>query len=200
MKMIKVMGMISNMDNGGAQRVLLNQAKMFMHDRDIDFTIFSYEKPTNSIYDTIIKENNIKVVYLNKKRHFFKLPFIGDFFNFFITNLNWFLAIKKYKPDVIHTHVTEILRKSFIAIKLSGVKKVYCTLHSNPYRYKGTSYYAAVISFRKFKFVPICITEEQAKMAKEYYAEFKKEIDIRKFLDMKLLEMVLNLKKLINRK
>ena len=65
--MIRVMAMISNMGDGGAQRVLLNQAKMFINDKNIDFTIFSYEKTTSSIYDKIIKENNIKVIYLNKK-------------------------------------------------------------------------------------------------------------------------------------
>lgn len=187
----KVMAMISNINDGGAQRVLLNQAKIFQRDKDIEFIIYSYEKPTGSVYDKEIENSNLKVVYLNKKRHFVKIRFLGDILNFFVTNFNWYKAIKAYKPDVIHTHVTEILRKSFIGIQLSGVKKKYSTLHSNPLRYKGTSYLAAKIAFNYFNFMPVCITQEQANIASKHYGIKEYELirnglDFRKMADNRI--------------
>lgn len=180
----KVMAIISNINDGGAQKVLLNQAKILQNDETIEFIIYSYEKPTGSVYDKEIENSNLKVVYLNKERHLVKFRFLGDILNFFVTNYNWYKAIKAYKPDVIHTHVTEILRKSFIGIQLSGVKKKYSTLHSNPLRYNGTSYLAAKIAFNYFKFIPVCITKEQAKIATNHY-RFKRYELVRNGLDFR---------------
>lgn len=183
----KVMALISNMNAGGAQRVLLNQAKLFQNNDQIEFTIFSYEKPTGSVYDKEIEEEHLNVIYLNKDRHFFKLKHLGDFLNFFVVNFNWMAAIRKYKPDVVHTHVTEILRKCMFAIIICRIPYRFSTLHSNPLRYKGLSLFFAKIAFNNFGFIPICITKEQAILAMKYY-HIKKYALIRNGVNFKYID------------
>lgn len=166
---IKVMTLIDTMDNGGAQRVVLNYLRDFKDDNDIEFKVFTYEGDTNSYCNKIIRNEKLNVTYLKKPHTKINIPYIKRWFNLKIAKKKWNMAIKKFDPDIAHVHISPFLNMTLEAIVKNNVPVRFDTLHSNPLRFRGQILKKIRKAFQKENFVPVCITKEQALVAKKYY-------------------------------
>lgn len=159
---IKVMQLISHMDEGGAQRIVLNYLEDLKNDSDIETKLYVYRKATNSHWDKIIKEKELNVEYLNAQASKVKIPYIKRWFNRRLAEKQWEKAIKEFKPDVVHVHISEFLLFTLKPIVNSRVPVRFTTLHDDPSRKKGKKLRIISHAFQKEQFIPVCITKEQA--------------------------------------
>lgn len=174
-KKIKVMHMISEMNVGGAQRVVLNYLKYFKNDSDIELVLYVMGENKNSTMDLEIRNNRYNVRYLNYKSKPSK-----NILNK-ILELNkryklWNSAIKEFSPDIIHVHISSLLINVLRPILIYKPKVCFSTLHSNPYRYKGLKKYYIQYAFNMRGVIPVCLCEEQARKAEQQYKIIKYEI------------------------
>ena len=193
-KKIKVMHLIWSMGDGGAQQVIINYLRDFKDDKDIDLQLYVYNKPSSSKYDKEVVENNYNVTYLNNPRSSIKIPIIRYPFNKIVARRTWYKAIKDYNPDIVHVHISGLLDDVLKPIVRAEVPFRFDTLHSNPLRYQGHIRRVINRAFNKYEFIPICLTDEQAKLAKGHYSFTKYEIirngiDIETIANMKLLKI-----------
>lgn len=175
MKIIKVMCIVTHMRAGGIQELLVNYLRLFKKDNQIDFHLFVLEAPSNSKYEMIIEKEKLNVTYLN----FPDTNIENELCNkMFIIQKSFLLykEIKKYSPDIIHTHMTQIFHVALVPILLSHVKIKFHTLHSTPYVYKGRDYIYAKLAFFLVKMKPICINETQQRRARIWYGFRKNEL------------------------
>ena len=174
MKKIKVLQIISNMGAGGAQRIVLNYLNKFNNDDNIEVKLLVLGSKTNSCYDTEIAKNKYDVQYLNIKNK--KIPFVHRFVNFNFNNSLILKAINKYNPDIIHVHLFGTLKSLSGIFDKCNTKMIFYTLHSNPERFTGLDLRIAKKVFSLPNFVPVCLNEEQLKIAKKHYGKAKYEI------------------------
>lgn len=169
MKKIKVMNLIWHMGDGGAQQIVLNYLRAFQNDPDLDFCLYVLEKPTNSKYDREIKENNYPVVYLNDPRTQVRIPILRGFCQRVLAFRHWKAAFAQFQPDIVHIHMTSLVEQVLPAILYAKIPVRFATLHSNPYRQKGKLRWFISDAFQNRNVTPICLTEEQSRMAKAWY-------------------------------
>ena len=81
MKTKKILHIISSMDDGGAQRVVLDylERKGSLNKYDLEF--LSLNPPTNSTYDIYIKHNKLPFKYLEYKRSNMRFSYIRKAIN-----------------------------------------------------------------------------------------------------------------------
>lgn len=175
-KKIKVMHLIWSMGDGGAQRIVLNYLRDFQNDPDIEMKLFVYNIPTNSCYDREIKEKKYNVKYLNNPRSRITVPAVRWPFNRRIEKQTWRKAIREYGPDIVHVHISGLLNVTLKAIVEEKVPVCFDTLHSNPKRYTGRTLRTIKKAFQAEGVIPICVTNEQAEIAKEHYGIHNYEV------------------------
>lgn len=163
------MHLIWSMGDGGAQQVIINYLRDFKDDPDVSMKLCVFTGPTQSKYDKEIADEGYPVEYLNNPKSRINIPILRYPFNRFIARKSWYKAIKKYNPDIVHVHISGLLSVTLFPIIRVGVPVRFDTLHSNPLRYKGLELAYIKKSFNKYGFVPICVTEEQASVAKRHY-------------------------------
>ena len=168
-KKIKVMHLIWSMGDGGAQRIVLNYLKEFQNDDDMELKLYVYSAPTNSLYDREIKEQSYDVEYLNNPQSRIKIPVVRWPFNRRIEAKAWQEAIRRYAPDIVHVHISGLLRATLKAIDAEKIPVRFDTLHSNPKRYSGTMLRTIKRAFLYKGVIPICVTNEQVNIAKKHY-------------------------------
>lgn len=176
MKRIKVMNMIWSMEEGGAQQVILNYLRDFQNDPDIDFRLYVYTGPTGSKYDREILKEGYNVVYLNNPKTKIQIPYLKRYFQAPISQRTWEKAIHVFNPDIVHVHISGLLVNTMPGILKENVPIRFDTLHSNPYRYKGKLKKKIAKAFLDYNVIPICLTEEQVKQAKNWYGITKYEV------------------------
>lgn len=186
MKKIKVMNLIWHMGDGGAQQIVLNYLRAFQNDPDIDFRLCVFTGPTNSKYDQEIKEKNYDVIYLNEPKTRFPIPYVGRFFQQAVSVKAWETAISDFQPDIVHVHVSGLLAQTLPAIVRTNVPVRLDTLHSNPHRYKGKIRKIISDAFQYRNVIPVCLTEEQVNLAREWYG-FKDYELVRNGMDIDAL-------------
>lgn len=186
MKRIKVMHLIWSMGAGGAQQIVLNYLRDFQNDPDIEMMLCVYTAPTSSKYDQEIKEKNYNVRYLNNPKTKIQIPYIRRFFQQPISQKAWADAIREFAPDIVHIHISALLRAVMPGINQQNVPVRFDTLHSNPYRYKGSIKRIIVNAFQNQNVIPICITEAQVLAAKAHYGIKSYEI-LRNGIDIELI-------------
>jgi len=169
MRKIKVMNLIWHMGDGGAQQIIINYLRAFQNDPDIDFQLCVFTGPTDSKYDREIREKNYNVVYLNKPDTKCPIPYVRRFFRKAVVTKAWEAAIRAFQPDIVHVHISPLLEQTLPAIVRTGVPVRFDTLHTIPYRYTGKQRRLIQSAFLKHHVVPICLTEEQVQMAKDWY-------------------------------
>ena len=168
-KKIKVMHMIWSMGDGGAQQVVINYLRDFTNDQDIDFRVYVFTKPTISKYDKEIEEKNFNVHYLNNPRTKIQIPYFKRFFQRPISKAAWTNAIREFKPDIVHVHISSLLAATMPGIIENKVPLRFDTLHSSPYRYKGRYKRIIVDAFKNHNVIPICVTKAQVNEAQDWY-------------------------------
>lgn len=186
-KKIKVLNIIWSMGAGGAQQVLLNYLRDFQNDPDIDFTLCVYTAPTNSKYDQEIKEKNYPVHYLHNPKTKIQIPYIKRFFQRPVSQKAWAEAIRKFDPDIVHVHISALLRAAMPGIIQQNVPVRFDTLHSSPYRYTGKEKQIIIDAFQNQNVIPICVTEAQVSEAKECYGITKYEV-VRNGVDLENIQ------------
>lgn len=165
-KRIKVLHLIGMLNDGGAQKVVLNYLNDWKEDKEVEVKLLVYSNKINSICSQTLDNNNIKVDYLFDKlnnRYFRKIIKVL-FGRKLLTNY-----IEKFKPDIVHVHISSLLPIVLEPIEKCNIPLKFDTLHSNPLRFKGRTLKNIKRAFQQNNFIPICVTNEQAKIAKDYY-------------------------------
>ena len=181
---MKVLHLIYDLSTAGAQTVVMNYLRFLNNNPNIEQIVLIPESPTNTSYEEEAKIKGFKIVYCNYRSSncFLIRPLVNWLRYQFLIYKN----IKKIKPDILHSHITWFLPYFAIPCLLSGVRPIFHTLHSDPYAFPYIYVIWAKISFRLFRFKPICVTEVQAQKAcarygiKDYYI-IKNGIDPNRF-------------------
>lgn len=152
---------------GGAEKFVM-ELSVALHQTGQDITILSLYSKENDFFDNFIETNNLKVVYLNKKR--------GVDFK---TSAQLIKEIKKINPDIIHGHLN-----FHLTLMLSGRYKIRDipfveTLHqdfSNPDKNRMLKKYISRL-YKSKTFVPVAISDEVKRTAVKYF-NISKEIPV----------------------
>lgn len=169
MRKLKVMHLIWSMKAGGAQQIVINYLRDFKDDPDIDLKLYVFTNPSDSKYDTEIKECGYNVKYLNNPSTRIKIPYIKRWFQRSISKKAWTEAIKEFNPDIVHVHISGLLSYTLEPIMNANVPLRFDTLHSDPRRYVGKDKKIICRAFNEERFIPVCVTEEQTELAKICY-------------------------------
>ena len=166
--MIRVLHIISDLNVAGAQTVVMNYLRYSNQFPGIEMAVTVQIHSQNTRYEQECKRLGIEVHYLNY-RPSKAIPLLRPLINWL--QLQWlhYKDIKKYSPDIVHTHVTPLLQHTLFPIVFSGVKKRFHTLHSDPYAIDTLSVLFAKMAFHIWSFYPICVTEGQALKAEKRY-------------------------------
>ena len=184
MAKIKVLAFIIGMNNGGAQKIVLDNALNFIDDTEIDFSICSihkYRKLSN--YEKELKSKGIKIGYATSfiDKIIFRLkPEVRT--KRIVQSCK--KQIDKYKPDIIHIHLCGAMLYAAQAAEECNVPIRFYTLHSNPFRQTGEILSAIQLAFTKQNFTALCLNNLQYNQAKDYYHINRYEI-LRNGIDFK---------------
>ena len=181
---IRILQLIESMNDGGAQRVVLNYLKSFNDDPDIEMKLLVYHDLSDSFCNRIINEKKYNVDYLFKNLH---NRYIRKIVEILLGKILLVKYIKKFKPDIVHVHISPFLVICLKSIVKCKVPIKFDTLHSNPYRFTGKTLKYIKNAFEKYNFIGICLTNEQAKMAVDYYGIKKYEI-VRNGIDINAIK------------
>lgn len=175
-KKLKVLALIWDMGNGGAQQVVVNNLRFFKDDEDVDYKLVSFCPPNGSKNDKVVEDEKLNVEYLGYPKSRIKIPVVRYPFNKIVEYKTWEEVIRREKPDVVHVHISELLTTTLWAINKCKVPVKFDTLHSNPYRYKGYALFCIKKAFNQYGFIPVCLNELQAEQAKDHYGINEYEI------------------------
>ena len=162
--MKKILHIIGSMDDGGAQRVVLDylERKSSLHKYDLEF--LSLNPPTNSTYDVFIKNNNLPFAYLEYKRSNMRFSCMRKVINWTRRTMALYRFIQDHNVDAIHTHITPIfVNIIFVLIMFQGEK--FHTMHSDPYRFSNVFVLLVKFVFHFLHVHPIAVSEGQRQKA-----------------------------------
>ena len=165
MQKIRIAYLIGHMKDGGAQRIILNNLFDLYDEPSLDIRLFVLDRKSDSWCDKQIQENKYNALYFGYKSN----SLLTKVKYQFVSKLEFIKKLKDFNPDIIHGHITPLIKSTLLSILYIGCKNVFFTLHSNPFRVKSLEYWFARIAFNSFNFIPICLNEEQAKMAQQHY-------------------------------
>lgn len=157
MKRLKVLQVIPSFGVGGAEKVVLDY--LYFQNKDkIEIKAVSLYSSQETIYNKFAKDNNLEIIYLNKKKGIdIKLIF------------QLLKIIKNYRPDVIHTHQYS-LKYALLPAIIFKIKRKFHTIHSKPeWDSKGLNMLINKIGFKFFSIKPIALHSNMKKEVKEYY-------------------------------
>lgn len=160
---MKVLHIIPDLGTGGAEMVVLTYLRQSKVIPDIDMTLVSLSNDKGRLYERMIQEEHLPVVYLNQDIR------DNSFKGRFTQILQIRKTIKGYNPDVLHLHLS-ILWMVCLAIIGMGIKGKFHTLHSDPSK---TSYGKNRIidkwCYRLFHVQPICLNKEMCDIANRIF-------------------------------
>lgn len=153
---MKVMQVIPEFSIGGAE-IMCENLTIALKQKGVDVIVVSLYNYHSSITDRL-EDNNIQVIYLNKKKGLdidlvFKLVKI----------------FKDEKPDVIHTHLYS-LKYAFLAAKFSRIKVLVHTLH-NVAKKESRSFNRKInkVLFKYCNVVPVALSNNVKETILEEY-------------------------------
>lgn len=164
-----VMHIIYDLSLAGAQTVVMDYLRQMNNDPDYEVMLLVRDSDKGSIYDSEVKAMHYPVVYCNYKETDIKIPGIKKIINWVYCQKLILHQLRVYRPDIVHTHVSNILPFALLPILLCGVKKRFHTLHSDPYAVGKQGSFWTKEALRLFKFDPICLNEVQAQKAVQKY-------------------------------
>lgn len=166
---LKIINIISGMEQGGAQQILINSLRYFKKSPGIEFHLYVLEHNNGSKYDRIIENENLNVTYMGLPKNKINIWGLRRFAIRQQVCCAVEKIIQKENPDIIHIHISKLLVHAYSEIKKYRDIAYLDTLHSDPYRYVG--YELAVLKkcFNKYGVIPVCVTDYQIERAKEHY-------------------------------
>ncbi len=162
--MKKVLHIIDNMNEGGAQRVVFDylERKNSLQNYKLEFV--SLSAPTNSIYDNYIKQNKLSFSYLNCKQTTIKVKFLQKLIGLVKRNFAIWSFIKSREVDAIHTHITSVFMYMIVTFILFKGEKFH-TMHSDPYSFSYNLVCIFKFIFRFFNVHPVAVSKVQREKA-----------------------------------
>lgn len=159
------MQVIPSFEIGGAEKVVLDYL-IHLNANEVEVMAVSLSKETNSIYDQIIKEKKLNVIYLDKKPGL-DLSLIKILRE----------TIKDFQPDVIHTHMHTLKYVFFsLLFNKSKVNKFH-TIHNEPYKDGGKlDKLINKLAFKYFNWTPLALTDELQKSVNNFYSIEKTKV------------------------
>lgn len=172
MRKKKVLHIIENMSDGGAQRVILDYLERKDSLQKYDLEFLSLSTPTNSTYDKFIKQKHLPFTYLEYKRSNMSFSCMRKVINWTRRIIASYRFIKERNVDVLHTHITPIfINLIVILIMFKGEK--FHTMHSDPYRFSKRSVMFFRFVFKYLNVHPVAVSEAQCTKAIKRYGLFK---------------------------
>lgn len=157
LKKIKVLQVLPSFGVGGAEKVVLEYLLNY-NKENMEMRAISLYPSSNSVYDQIIQEKNLDVIYLNKNSGF-------DFTMF----IKLYKQIVEFKPDVVHSHLHVLKYLIFSFFKCKQIK-LFHTIHSEPERdVNKFDKFLNNISFKYFNVIPIALSTKMAIKNNEFY-------------------------------
>ena len=163
----KIAHVIYDLATAGAQTVVMNYMRSMYNDEDYESYVIVGNSYSGLPYEEEAKEKGFNVVYANYVPTTLSGP-LRPVVNWFRYQNSLYKALKLVNPDIIHTHLMNILPFVAIPILLLNKKKVH-TLHSDPYAIPYRFYIFAMIVFHLFRFKVIGVTENQSEKARKRY-------------------------------
>lgn len=164
----KVLLVIYDMSTAGAQTVVMNYMREMKDDPTFAVSLLIRDSLKDTEYENELIKNGYNVVCADYKP-IVRMKIIRPVVNWFRCQLAMFRAIKKCKPDIIHSHISTILPFLCIPVWLLGVKIRVHTLHSDPYAIPRPYLAWTKAAIKLFGFYPVCVTNDQAKKAAKIY-------------------------------
>lgn len=172
MRKKKVLHIIENMSDGGAQRVILDYLERKDSLQKYDLEFLSLSTPTNSTYDKFIKQKHLPFTYLEYKRSNMSFSCMRKVINWTRRIIASYRLIKERNVDALHTHITPIfINLIVILIMFKGEK--FHTMHSDPYRFSKRSVMLFRFVFKYLNVHPVAVSEAQCTKAIKRYGLFK---------------------------
>lgn len=109
MKKIKVMHFVSGLVSGGVEQMLINYCNNMDHDK-FEFIVVYQHEPVQICIDKI-KDAGCKTIRITARNE-----------NFFKNITDSFKVIKKYKPDIVHSHMNLMNFCCLLPAYILGVK------------------------------------------------------------------------------
>lgn len=166
--MKKILHIIDNMGDGGAQRVVLDYLEHKSSLHKYELACLSLSCPTNSEYDKYIKIQNLPVSYLEYKRSEAKIAIVRKLLNWIRRTNAIRVFIKVNNVDAIHTHMTGIFYYMILIFFIFHGEKFH-TMHADPYRISRKLVLISRFVFRYLDVHPIAVSEDQRKKAMRRY-------------------------------
>lgn len=153
---MKVLQIIPSFGMGGAEKIVLNYLK-YCDFEDVEMKAISLFPPTGCQNDEDITENDLPVIYLDKK--------LGLDIRI-VKRLKQ--EIRKYNPDIIHTHLHAL--KYVLLTGECAKRKVFHTIHSVPKNdTTGMDQKINKLCFKSGKVQAIALQETLAHMVNQFY-------------------------------
>lgn len=153
---MKILQIIPSFGMGGAEKVVLNYMRMAKRE-NLGITAISLYLPTGSIYDEIIAEEELDVIYLNKK--------VGMDLNI-VSELK--KKIREINPDIVHTHLYAL--KYYFLTGEFRKRKNFHTIHSIPQAdATGVDYWMNRYFFGKHRAIPVALHQGLMQEVNRYY-------------------------------
>ena len=154
---IKVLQITPSFGVGGAEKLVLEYL-LNNNKENMQMKAVSLYGSSNTVYDHIIKESGLDVVYLDKK------PGID-----ISISKKLYRIISEFEPDVIHSHLHVMKYLIYSIIRYKDVK-VFHTIHSEPSKdAKGIEKVFNKIAFKNYKVIPIALSQELGNKNNKYY-------------------------------
>ena len=162
--MKKIFMVIPSLGDGGGERLAINLSIKLV-EKGFDVYLISLYKCVESVNYHLVKDNNLKLICLDKKK--------GLDYSLFSKIKKLF---KEIKPDIIHTHLDTLL---YVIPFLNKKHKKYHTIHSIAEKEAvGLQKIIRNYAFKIKKVVPVAICETVSTSISKYYNINKNEIPI----------------------
>lgn len=154
---IKVLMVVPTLVTGGGQKLVLDIASNIDKSK-FEVCILSLYPRQGYLFEKISDELGIETIYLDKRKGF-GIKIIVSIYQF----------LKKFKPDVIHTHLY-VVPYILVPTVLCGIKKRVHTIHTLAWReVSGVRRIIMGLAYKKFGFVPVAISDyNKASVIEEY--------------------------------
>ncbi|MDD4211346.1 MAG: glycosyltransferase [Clostridia bacterium] len=158
---MKILEIISSLEPiGGGETFAVNLCRELSINHIVKVVVLY--KNHNPYFDKRLKEKNIDVIFLSKKKHI-------DFKNFRELRK----IIKSFRPDVIHTENNSLIPSYFSTFFPFGFKKpfVFHTMHLAPIDECSNTFVRLCYKhiLKKKRFIPVAITESLSLESKKFY-------------------------------
>ena len=154
---LKVLQITPSFGVGGAEKLVLEYLLNY-NKENIEMRAISLYGSSNSLYDNIIKEKNLDVIYLDKKAGL-DISMLKKINN----------VIDEYKPDIIHSHL-HVMKYLIYSISKHKNIKFFHTIHSEPKKdAKYLDKFFNKIAFQKYSVTPIALSQKLAEYNNYYY-------------------------------